>query len=175
MIDQNLKTLIFTFAPPLEQCVLVGHYAHNSWWSPLILENCKKVGIVLFWKSLPIRLQNEYQKKSLNGLRSTNYATRPTRPIKAELAVLHSSPSTTCVCYQPIRKKWGMPPIPSYGYTCIQCVLLIPGQMRFYGVIRGYFDPKKRPLKLMPRSWASGSRQILIGLSNDLLWVNPPA
>ena len=36
--------------------------------------------------------------------------------------------------------------------------------MRFYGVIWGYFDQIKRPLKLMPRPWASGSRQILIGL-----------
>ena len=54
-------------------------------------------------------------------------------------------------------------------WTGIQCVLLIPGQRRFYGVIMGYFDPIKRPLKLMPRPWASGSRQILIRLSNDPL------
>ena len=35
--------------------------------------------------------------------------------------------------------------------TKIQCVLLIPGQMRFYRVFWGNFDLIKRPLKLMPR------------------------
>ena len=55
----------------------------------------------------------------------------------------------------------------------VQCVLLIPEQMPFYGVIWGYFDIIKVTLKVMPRLCASGSKQILIGLSNELLYLNP--
>ena len=32
-----------------------------SWWAALTLTNCKKVGSVLFWKSIPIQRQNEHQ------------------------------------------------------------------------------------------------------------------
>ena len=54
----------------------------------------------------------------------------------------------------------------------LQCVLFIPEQMPFYGVIWGYFDLIKVGLKVMPRPCDSGSKQILIGLSNGLLYLN---
>ena len=37
-------------------------------------------------------------------------------------------------------------------------------------MIWGYFDPRKRPLKLMLGPWTSGSKEILIELTNELLY-----
>ena len=51
----------------------------------------------------------------------------------------------------------------------IQCLADLTDFFVFYVVIRGCFDPRKRPLKLVPRPWAFCSKQMLIELSNDFL------
>ena len=54
----------------------------------------------------------------------------------------------------------------------IQLSQLILGRFTFYAMIWGYFDMLKVALKVMPRPWASGSKHILVELSNELLWLN---
>ena len=51
----------------------------------------------------------------------------------------------------------------------LQCVSIRFVLFVSYGVIWGYFDLIKVTLKVMPCLWASGSKQILIGLSNENL------
>ena len=51
--------------------------------------------------------------------------------------------------------------------STVQFVSSVPGRFAFYGVIGGYFDLIKVPLKVILCPWASGSKQILNGLSNE--------
>ena len=46
---------------------------------------------------------------------------------------------------------------------------------RLNGVIRGYFDPELRPLKVMLGPLASGSKEVLIGFANEFLCLKHPA
>ena len=54
-------------------------------------------------------------------------------------------------------------------FILIQLAQLIFGRFAFYAMIRGYFNLLKVALKVMLPPWASGSKQILIELSNDLI------
>ena len=51
--------------------------------------------------------------------------------------------------------------------VCIQLASLIPERFAIYDVFSGYFDLLKVSLKVQPRFRASGSKQILVGSTND--------
>ena len=56
------------------------------------------------------------------------------------------------------------------GGTELQLVSLIPKRFVFYDVFLGCFDLLKVTLKVLLRPWGSGSKQILIGFSNEILY-----